>query len=365
MLAGDVLLLASDGFVSRRHVAGVVAAVRPRREGGVVLGIERGFALEGADGVLTRLEQLWTDEGVRMNEGACDPDGRFYCGSMAYDKRPGAGKLYRLDPDGSIRVVLEGVTISNGLDWSPDGSLAYYNDTDTFGVDVFDYDGETGLSGRRRFVELGEARPDGLTVDAGVASGLRCRTAAPCGATRPRVTSTPSSSYPSRRSRRARSGAGPRSAVHHHLAGRRRTGRGATRRLAVPGRGRCRGPAGARVRGLTPCADRPGSGSIDPERRSPRTADVAMECSHLDSVRVIELPEPLEGCEECLRTGDSWVHLRMCLACGKVGCCDNSPNRHATAHFHETGHPLIRSAEPGEDWGWCYEDELTLLLQPS
>jgi sugar lactone lactonase YvrE len=167
MLAGDVLSLASDGFVSRRHIAGVVAAVRPRREGGVVLGIERGFALEDSDGILTRLEELWTDEGVRMNEGACDPDGSFYCGSMAYDKRAGAGKLYRLDPDGSIRVVLEGVTISNGLDWSPDGSLAYYNDTDTFGVDVFDYDGETGLGGRRRFVELGEARPDGLTVDAG------------------------------------------------------------------------------------------------------------------------------------------------------------------------------------------------------
>jgi sugar lactone lactonase YvrE len=167
MLAGDVLSLASDGFVSRRHVAGVVAAVRPRREGGAVLGIERGFALEDADGVLTRLEELWTDEGVRMNEGACDPDGRFYCGSMAYDKREGAGKLYRLDPGGSIRVVLEGVTISNGLDWSPDGSLAYYNDTDTFGVDAFDYNGVTGLSGRRRFVDLGEARPDGLTVDAG------------------------------------------------------------------------------------------------------------------------------------------------------------------------------------------------------
>ena len=90
-----------------------------------------------------------------------------------------------------------------------------------------------------------------------------------------------------------------------------------------------------------------------------------MECSHLDSVRVTHLPEPLEGCEECLRTGDSWVHLRMCLACGKVGCCDNSRNRHATAHFRETGHPLIRSAEPGEDWAWCYEDELTLLLQAS
>ena len=90
-----------------------------------------------------------------------------------------------------------------------------------------------------------------------------------------------------------------------------------------------------------------------------------MECSHLDSVRVTRLPEALGGCEECLRTGDSWVHLRICLAFGKVGCCDNSRNRHATAHFRETGHPLIRSAEPGEDWAWCYEDELTLLLQAS
>jgi sugar lactone lactonase YvrE len=167
MLAGDVLSLTGDGTVERRNVGQVAAAVRPRRGGGAVLGVERGFALEDPDGTLRHLAEVWTDDGVRMNEGACDPDGRFYCGSMAYDKRLGAGKLYRLDPDGSVRVVLEGVTISNGLDWSPDGSLAYYNDTDTFGVDVFDYDGETGLSGRRRFVELGEARPDGLTVDAG------------------------------------------------------------------------------------------------------------------------------------------------------------------------------------------------------
>ena len=82
-----------------------------------------------ADGTLTHLGELWTDPGVRMNEGSCDPDGRFYCGSMAYDKRPGAATLYRLDPDGSVHVVLEGVTISNGLDWSPHGALAYYNDT--------------------------------------------------------------------------------------------------------------------------------------------------------------------------------------------------------------------------------------------
>jgi sugar lactone lactonase YvrE len=166
MLAGDVLALCGDGSVERRHVARVAAALRPRAPGGAVLGVERGFALEEADGTITELGELWTDASVRMNEGACDPDGRFYCGSMAYDKRPGAGSLYRLDPDGSVSVVLEGLTISNGLDWGPDGSLAYYNDTDTFGVDVFDYDPVEGLTGRRRFVETPDLRPDGLTVDA-------------------------------------------------------------------------------------------------------------------------------------------------------------------------------------------------------
>jgi uncharacterized UBP type Zn finger protein len=85
---------------------------------------------------------------------------------------------------------------------------------------------------------------------------------------------------------------------------------------------------------------------------------MASTCSHLDGIVVTEVPDPLAGCEECLKIGARWVHLRMCLACGKVGCCDNSPNRHATAHFHETGHPLIRSAEPGEAWAWCYVDEL-------
>ena len=85
-------------------------------------------------------------------------------------------------------------------------------------------------------------------------------------------------------------------------------------------------------------------------------------CSHLDSIQVTDLPEPLLGCEECLKTGSWWMHLRMCLTCGKVGCCDNSPNRHATAHFHETSHPLIRSAEPDEDWLWCYVDEVPLAL---
>jgi sugar lactone lactonase YvrE len=167
MLAGDVLSLAADGTIDRRHVGNVAAALRPRRQGGAVIAVERGFALEDADGAIRYLGELWTDTHVRMNEGGCDPDGRFYCGSMAYDQRPGAGALYRLDPDDSVHVVLENVTISNGLEWSPDGSLAYYNDTPTQRVDVFDYDGESGLTGRRPFAEIpAEAGgPDGLTVD--------------------------------------------------------------------------------------------------------------------------------------------------------------------------------------------------------
>ena len=167
MLAGDVLSLVSDGTIKRRHIGNVAAALRPRRQGGAVIAVERGFALEEADGTLTHLDELWTDTRMRMNEGGCDPDGRFYCGSMAYDQRPGAGALYRFDPDDSVHVVLENVTISNGLEWSPDGSRAYYNDTLTQRIDVFDYDVETGLTGRRPFAEIpAEAGgPDGLTVD--------------------------------------------------------------------------------------------------------------------------------------------------------------------------------------------------------
>ncbi|MET4078503.1 SMP-30/gluconolactonase/LRE family protein [Janibacter sp. UYMM211] len=166
MVAGDVLSLAPDGSVARRHVGTVVAALRPRTRGGAVLALERGFALEDADGTVTPLRDLWSGP-VRMNEGGCDPDGRFWCGSMAYDQGEGAASLYRLDPDGSTSVQLTGVTISNGLEWSPDGALAYYNDTQTGRVDVFDYDRESGLTGRRPFVQVGDGgHPDGLTVDA-------------------------------------------------------------------------------------------------------------------------------------------------------------------------------------------------------
>jgi sugar lactone lactonase YvrE len=167
MLAGDVLSREADGSVSRRHVDRIAAVVRPRLSGGAVIAIERGFALEGPDGALTRLGDLWSGDEVRMNEGGCDPDGGFYSGSMAYDQRPGAGSLYRLGPDGTVTVVLEEVTISNGLEWSPDGRLAYYVDTPTHQISLFDYDRELGLTGRRVFVAIPADRggPDGLCVD--------------------------------------------------------------------------------------------------------------------------------------------------------------------------------------------------------
>jgi uncharacterized UBP type Zn finger protein len=80
-------------------------------------------------------------------------------------------------------------------------------------------------------------------------------------------------------------------------------------------------------------------------------------CPHLAGIDRRVKPRS-KGCEECLALGDSWVHLRLCLQCGHVGCCDDSKNRHATKHFHRTKHPIMRSLEPGELWGWCYVDEL-------
>jgi uncharacterized UBP type Zn finger protein len=88
------------------------------------------------------------------------------------------------------------------------------------------------------------------------------------------------------------------------------------------------------------------------------------QCRHLDQVRDVIARTP-QGCEECLKTGDQWVHLRLCLSCGHVGCCDDSRNKHASAHFRDSRHPVIRSFEPGEDWGWCFVDELFLEPAPT
>ena len=83
---------------------------------------------------------------------------------------------------------------------------------------------------------------------------------------------------------------------------------------------------------------------------------MAANCTHLSLIK--EVTPSARGCEDCLRTGGRWVHLRLCLECGHVGCCDSSPNRHATAHFRQARHPVIKSFEPGEEWGWCYIDEV-------
>ena len=88
------------------------------------------------------------------------------------------------------------------------------------------------------------------------------------------------------------------------------------------------------------------------------------DCTHLGGVQLTELPDEIAGCEECLKIGSPWVHLRMCLTCGKIGCCDSSPNRHASRHAAEDGHAIARSAEPGETWAWCFVDEVGFVVTP-
>ena len=85
-------------------------------------------------------------------------------------------------------------------------------------------------------------------------------------------------------------------------------------------------------------------------------------CTHLDQITV-EPPEHVPGCEECLATGGRWVHLRICRSCGHIGCCDSSPNRHATGHARATSHPIVTSLEPGEEWSWCYVDEVAFVVE--
>lgn len=88
-------------------------------------------------------------------------------------------------------------------------------------------------------------------------------------------------------------------------------------------------------------------------------------CTHLDQVEVTDVPTRagVPGCEDCLATGGRWVHLRVCMSCGKVGCCDSSPNRHATQHAADASHPILRSIEPGEEWSWCVIDEVAFVLR--
>ena len=86
-------------------------------------------------------------------------------------------------------------------------------------------------------------------------------------------------------------------------------------------------------------------------------------CDHLDQITVLSVPADVPGCEDCLASGSRWVHLRMCQACGHIGCCDSSPNRHARAHAEASGHPVMRSAEPGEEWSYCFVDDAAFVVR--
>ncbi|SDI20935.1 Sugar lactone lactonase YvrE [Actinokineospora alba] len=144
-----------------------VGAAVPRESGGLLAAAGTGFRFVPGDQEFAGLDL--PDDGVarRMNDAKCDPCGRLLAGTMAFDARPDAGALVSLDSAGRVRTLLDPVTISNGLGWSPDGRLLYYADSATHRVDVFDYDLETGdLGGRRTFAEVADGAPDGLTVDA-------------------------------------------------------------------------------------------------------------------------------------------------------------------------------------------------------
>jgi sugar lactone lactonase YvrE len=140
----------------------------PRTSGGFVAALEDGFWAIDAEGDIEQLVAVDTrSRRLRFNDGACDPTGRFWAGTMAYDNAPGAGSLYRLDTDLHLTRVLDNITISNGIGWSPDGATMYYVDTPTARIDAFDFDAVSGVpSNRRSFAEVeGEGRPDGLCVD--------------------------------------------------------------------------------------------------------------------------------------------------------------------------------------------------------
>jgi sugar lactone lactonase YvrE len=161
----------ASGATSSRQLARPVSAVVARRDGGLALAMENGVWVTATDlGAARRLAPIEADDpSTRLNDASCDRRGRLWAGTMARDARPGAGSLYRVDPDGSVARTLTGVTISNGIDWSPDDRSMYYVDSATRRVDVLDYDLATGsATGRRPLIELPEdaGLPDGLTVDA-------------------------------------------------------------------------------------------------------------------------------------------------------------------------------------------------------
>jgi sugar lactone lactonase YvrE len=170
ILAGRLHLTARDGRTTTIQLPSPVGCLVPRTAGGWVAALTDGFWTVGEDGTTTRLVDVQSDRpDLRFNDGKCDPQGRFWAGTMALDHRAGAGALYRLDPELSVHLMVDGVAISNGLDWSLDGRTMYYIDTPTRRIDQFDFDPASGaISDRRPFVTIDAAdgSPDGLTVDA-------------------------------------------------------------------------------------------------------------------------------------------------------------------------------------------------------
>lgn len=164
MLAGDLIRLVGPDEVVRQHVGCTVAAPRPRRTGGAVLGVDRGFVLLREDGTQERAVPDVSDgAGLRMNDGGCDPYGRYWCGTAG--GAAGAASLHRLDPDATVITLLRGLTTSNGLGWTKDGRLAYYVDSQTGRVDVLETTPEGEVVDRRQFATAPRGVPDGLVVD--------------------------------------------------------------------------------------------------------------------------------------------------------------------------------------------------------
>ncbi|RFA12350.1 hypothetical protein B7R22_16255 [Subtercola boreus] len=169
MLAGAVLSLHPEtGAVSRMPVGSpIAAAVRPRRNGGMLVVTEREFTLWRGDTQEFATPPLWQDDLRRFNEGGCDPHGRMLCGTLAYAGDQGSGEMFRLNADGSTERLWGDVTTSNGLGFTASGDRMYYIDSETRRVDVFDVGEDSTLSNRRPFVAIEEGRgfPDGLWVD--------------------------------------------------------------------------------------------------------------------------------------------------------------------------------------------------------
>jgi sugar lactone lactonase YvrE len=157
----------SNGHASTVELGDVVGFAIPSTSGGLVVGLRRAVVIMESDGsmrILVTLEADLLDN--RLNDAKCDPAGRLWAGTMAMGETQPDGSLYRIDADGTTERVVSGLTISNGLDWSPDASLMYLNDTPTSRIDVFDHDPSTGaVTDRRPFARI-DGFPDGLTVDA-------------------------------------------------------------------------------------------------------------------------------------------------------------------------------------------------------